>query len=93
MYSYEGRSHAVRLYIKLEKRTAVTILKLDYPTKNALKAWHRELEKCCDIPTGNSRSKSKFSDGQKKAVVEHYLKRDRRIASVIKDFATPGERR
>ena len=30
------------LYIKLGKRITVTIRKLGYPTKNALKSWHRE---------------------------------------------------
>ena len=92
MYSYEDRIRAVRLYIKLGKRTAATILQLGYPTKNALKAWHREFEKCCDIPKGYSRSKSKYSDEQKKAVVEHYLNHDRCISSVIKEFGYPGRK-
>jgi transposase-like protein len=42
MYSYEDRLRAVRLYIKLGKRAALTIRQLGYPTKNALKTWHRE---------------------------------------------------
>lgn len=44
MYSYEDRLRAVRLYIKLGKRVALTIRQLGYPTKNALKSWHREYE-------------------------------------------------
>ena len=43
MYSYEERIRAVRLYIKLGRRVAVTIRQLGYPTKNALKSWHREV--------------------------------------------------
>jgi hypothetical protein len=27
-------------------------LQLGYPTKNALKGWHREYEKCLDLPVG-----------------------------------------
>ena len=92
MYSYEDRIRAVRRYIKLGKRTGATILQLGYPTKNALKTWHREFEKCCDLPTSYSRSKSKYSDEQKKAVVEHYLNLDRCIASVIKEFGYPGRK-
>ena len=44
MYSYEDRIRAVRLYIKLGKRTSATIRQLGYSTKNALKRWHREYE-------------------------------------------------
>ena len=43
MYSYEDRLRAVRLYIKLGKRVGLTIRQLGYPTKNALKSWHRGL--------------------------------------------------
>ncbi|MBA4143363.1 MAG: transposase, partial [Nitrosospira sp.] len=44
MYSYEDRIRAVKLYIKLGERIAATIRQLGYPTKNALKSWHREYE-------------------------------------------------
>ena len=44
MYSYEDRSRAVELYIKLDKRIAATLKPLGYPTKNALKTWYREYE-------------------------------------------------
>ena len=50
MYSYEDRLRAVRLYIKLGKRTGLTIRQLGYPTKNALKAWHRAYEQRLDLP-------------------------------------------
>ena len=42
MYSYEDRIRAVKLYIKLGKRTGPTIRQLGYPTKNAFKSWYRE---------------------------------------------------
>ena len=37
MYSYEERIRAVKLYIKLSKRTGPTIRQLGYPKKNSLK--------------------------------------------------------
>ena len=52
MYSYEDRIRAVRLYIKLGKRSAATIRRLGYPTKNSLKSWHREYEQCHDVRSG-----------------------------------------
>jgi hypothetical protein len=49
MYSYEERMRAVELYIKLGKRLGATIRELGYPTKNALKGWHREYERRQDL--------------------------------------------
>jgi transposase-like protein len=61
MYSYEDRIRAVRLYIKLGKRTGATIRQLGYPTKNALKSWHREYEQGGNLRVGHVRSRSKYS--------------------------------
>ena len=52
MYSYEDRIRAVKLYIKLGKRTGATLRQLGYPTKNALKSWHREFEQGHELPVG-----------------------------------------
>ena len=90
MYSYEDRIRAVRLYIKLGRRTAATIRQLGYPTKNALKSWHREYERCADLPAGYVRSNSKYTDEQKKVAVEHYLRHDRCIAATLKALGYPG---
>lgn len=73
MYSYEDRIRAVKLYIKLDKLTCPTIRQLSYPTKNALKSWHREYEHSRDLQVGYVRSRQKYSDEQKQAAVEHYL--------------------
>ena len=40
MYLYEERIRAVKLYIKLGKRSGPTIRQLGYPTKNSLKGWY-----------------------------------------------------
>ena len=49
MYSYEDRSRAVELYIKLDKRIAATLKPLGYPTKSALKTWYRDYEQRQDV--------------------------------------------
>ena len=77
MYSYEDRIRAVQLYIKLGKRTGATIRQLGYPTKNALKGWHREYDHGGDLRVGVVRSKSKYSGEQKKVAVGHYLNHGR----------------
>ena len=89
MYSYEDRIRAVKLYIKLGKRTGPTIRQLGYPTKNALKSWHREYEHSRDLQVGYVRSRQKYSDEQKQAAVEHYLDNDRCVASTMKALGYP----
>ena len=59
MYSYEERIRAVKLYIKLGKRTGPTIRQLGYPTKNSLKGWCREYERNRDLQVGYARSREK----------------------------------
>ena len=90
MYSYEDRIRAVKLYIKLGERIAATICQLGYPTKNALKSWHREYEQCHDLPVGYVRSRQKYSAQQKKAAVEHYLSHGQCLAATLKALGYPG---
>lgn len=84
MYSYEDRMRAVRLYLKLGKRIGATIRQLGYPTKNSLKSWHREYERCHDLPAGYVRSRPRYSAEQKKAAVDHYLSHDRCAAATLR---------
>ena len=89
MYSYEDRIRAVKLYLKLGKRTGATILQLGYPTKNALKIWHWEYEHSRDLQVGYVRSRQKYSTEQMQAAVEHYVDHDRCIASTMKALGYP----
>jgi len=54
------------------KRVRLTIRQLGYPTKNALKSWHREYEQRLELPAGYARQ-PKFSQAQKEQAVSHYL--------------------
>ena len=83
MYSYEDRTRAARLYLKLGKRIGTTIRQLGYPTKNSLTSWHREYERCHDLPAGYIRSRPRYSTEQKKAAVDHYLSHDRCAAATV----------
>ncbi|MDR5763212.1 hypothetical protein [Caballeronia sp. LZ035] len=40
---------------KVGRRIKATIDQLRYPTKNSLKAWHRDYEQCHDLRTGYRR--------------------------------------
>ncbi|MBM0108887.1 IS3 family transposase [Steroidobacter sp. S1-65] len=89
MYSYEDRLRAVRLYIKLGKRLALTIRQLGYPTKNALKHWHREYEQRLDLSAGYVRE-PKYSQAQKEVAVKHYLDHGCCFAVTIKALGYPS---
>jgi len=88
MYSYEDRLRAVRLYIKLGKRVGLTIRQLGYPTKNALKHWHREYEQRLERPLGTCGPK--YSQAQKELAVHHYLEHGRCLAATIKALGYPS---
>jgi len=90
MYSYEARIRAAELYIKPGKRIRATIRQLGYPTKNALKDWHREYEQRLDLHVGYAGRVSKYSQAQKEAAVEHYLTHDRCIAATMRALGYPG---
>ena len=89
MYSYEDRLRAVRLYIKLGKRVGLTIRQLGYPTKNALKHWHRQYEQRFDLSASYVRW-PKYSQSQKELAVEHYLEHGRCLAATIKALGYPS---
>jgi transposase InsO family protein/transposase-like protein len=90
MYSYADRLRAVELFIKLGKRVRATIRQLGYPTKNALKGWHREYEQRLDLPGGYAGRGPKYSQAQTEAAVEHYVTHDRCIAATMRALGYPG---
>lgn len=89
MYSYEERIRAVKLYIKLGKRTGPTIRQLGYPTKNSLKGWYREYERNRDLQVRYARSREKYTAEQMQIAVQHYLDHDRCIASTLRALGYP----
>lgn len=89
MYSYEDRLRAVRLHIKLGKRTGLTIRQLGYPTKNALKAWHRAYEQRLDLPATFVR-KPKYTSAQRQLAIDHFVANGRCLAVTIKALGYPS---
>ena len=90
MFSYEDRIRAVRLYLKLGKRIGATIRQLGYPTKNSLKAWHREYEECRDLRAGYVRFRPRYSAEQKKVAADHYLSHGGCAAATLRALGYPG---
>jgi transposase InsO family protein/transposase-like protein len=92
MYSYEDRIRAVKLFIKLGRRTGATIRQLGYPTKNSLKSWHLEYLRHHDLPIGYVRSRPMYSHEQKVRAVDHYLTHGRCFAATLKALGYPERR-
>jgi len=89
MYSYEDRLRAVQLYIRLGKRVGLTIRQLGYPTKNALKSWHREYVQRLDLHAICVRQ-PKYTEAQKAQAVKHYRENACCIAVTIKALGYPS---
>ena len=90
MYSYEDRMRAVALYIKLGMRVKATIRELGYPTKNALKGWYREYERCQSLRNASAPRPPKFSEEQKQVALEHYASQGRCISWTMRALGSPG---
>ena len=89
MYSYDDRLRAVQLYIKLGKRAGLTIRQLGYPTKNALKTWHRVYEQRQDLPPTYMRE-PKYTPAQRRLAVDHFVANGRCLAITIKELGYPS---
>ena len=73
-YSRERRRRAVGLYERYEHSAADVIRELGYPSKGALLMWYREWleERRTGIPSSRGEHYSRYTDGQRRAAVEHY---------------------
>lgn len=89
MYSYEDRLRTVKLYIKLGKRVGLTIRQLCYPTKNALKGWHRKYEQRLELRTDFVR-RAKYTQAQKERAANHYSENGRCVANTIRALGYPS---
>ena len=90
-YSREQRDRAVDLYIRYECCAADVIRELGYPSRGMLPVWHRErLE---EERTGRQSTRGKryrrYTDGQKRAAVDHYLGHGRRLKRTMRALGYP----
>jgi hypothetical protein len=63
---------------------------LGYPTKNSLKAWHREYEECRDLRAGYVRSRPRYPAEQKKVAADHYLSHGRCAVATLRVLGYPS---
>ena len=88
MFTYQQRIKAVELYIKYGLKAAATIRDLGYPTRRSLQSWYREYRDTGDLHRDITR-KSRFTDKQKSAAVDHFLEHGRNMAFTIRELGYP----
>ncbi len=74
-YSREQCERAVELYEKYGHSAADVIRELGYPSRGALRMWHREWleeERSTGVPSRRGERYARYTDEQKRAAVEHY---------------------
>ena len=91
-YSREQRRRAVELYERYEHSAADVIRELGYPSKEALRMWHRDWleERRTGIPSSRGERYSRYTDGQRRAAVEHYLTHGRRSGRTMRRMGYPS---
>ena len=91
-YSKEQRRRAAELYERYEHSAADVIRELGYPSKEALRMWHRDWleERRTGIPSSRGEHYSRYTDGQRRAAVDHYLTHGRRLSRTIRQMGYPS---
>ena len=74
-YSKEQRRCAVELYVRYECRAADVIRELGYPSREALRMWHRDWlkEQRTGVPSRRDGQYARYTVEQKRAAVDLYL--------------------
>ena len=90
-YSRQQRERAVDLYIKYEHSAADVIHELGYPSRTILYVWYRERpeEERAGVPSGRGQRHRRYSDGQKRAAVDHCLEYGRRPGRTMRMLGYP----
>ena len=90
-YSREQRDRAVDLYIKYERCAADVIRELGYPSKGVLLSWYADRleEERTGVPSGRGERYRRYTDGQKRAAVDHYLEYGRRPGRTMRMLGYP----
>ena len=78
-YTREQRQRAVELYVKYEGCAADVIRELGYPSREALRMWHRDWldEQETGVSSQRGERYARYTEEQKRAAVDHYLTQGR----------------
>ena len=90
-YSKEQRDRAVDLYIRYERCAADVIRELGYPSRGMLPVWYRERleEERAGRQSTRGKRYRRYTDEQKQAAVDHYLRHGRRLRRAMRALGYP----
>ncbi len=87
MYTKEEKERAIKLLIKYEMGYTAVIRDLGYPDRMSLYNWYAEYLRNGEVVSGGT--KGKYSEDQKKEVVEYFLCHGRNISKTCRHFGYP----
>ena len=87
-YTREQRQRAVELYVKYEGCAADVIRELGYPSREALRMWHRDWldEQETGVSSQRGERYARYTEEQKRAAVDHYLTHGRRASRTMRQM-------
>ncbi|PLS31100.1 integrase [Bifidobacterium margollesii] len=92
-YTREQRRRAVELYVRYECCAADVIRELGYPSREALRMWHRDWleEQETGVPSRRGERYARYTLEQRRAAVDHYLTHGRRASRTIRQLGYPSK--
>lgn len=92
-YTREQRQRAVELYARYECCAADVIRELVYPSREALRMWHRDWlgEQETGVPSQRGERYARYTAGRKRAAVDHYLTHGRRASRTMRQMGYPSK--
>ena len=92
-YTREQRQRAVELYVKYECCAADVIRELGYPSREALRMWHRDWldEQGTGVSSQRGERYARYTEEQKRAAVDHYLTHGRRASRTMRQMGYPSK--
>ena len=92
-YTREQRQRAVELYVKYECCAADVIRELGYPSREALRMWHRDWldEQGTGVSSQRGERYARYTEEQKRASVDHYLTHGRRASRTMRQMGYPSK--
>ena len=92
MYSAEQRRIAIETFIRFDHSYADTIAELGYPDRHTLRNWWKEYRETGEVPVAKRVREPRFTDGQKRKAVEHYLCHGKRLTRTMRALGYPRSR-
>ncbi len=91
MYSIKKRNKAIELLIKYDYSIASVIAELGYPSRGALKLWHKQYlqEQETGLVQDRSHRVSKYTLAQRLAAVNYYLEHGRCLTRTVRAIGYP----